>query len=115
MMSFETEEEAARSCESEVDIVEARIPERTIPATSAGIIPYLESRSEIRTMTVSDSEVPTSCGIHPAPVMPSPMTPMAIAIPIAMMTQMVATRRDRRSLLSSSMAMKRSRMCGMPK
>ena len=52
--SEETAEEAASSCESAVDMVEARIPARIVPPSSAGIIPYVLKRSAILTMIVSE-------------------------------------------------------------
>ena len=39
MISLDTDEEAASSWESDVDIVEARIPESTIPAIMAAGMP----------------------------------------------------------------------------
>ena len=54
--SEETAEEAASSCESAVDMVEARIPARIVPPSSAGIIPYVLKRSAILTIIVSEAE-----------------------------------------------------------
>ena len=47
-------EDAARSCESEVDMVEAKMPAITTPATSAAIIPFLLRRLAISIIIVSD-------------------------------------------------------------
>ena len=44
-----------------------------------------------------------------------PTTPMMMATPMEMTTQLVAMRRDSFSSFSSRMAMKRTRMWGMPK
>ena len=63
-------------------------------------------------MIVSASD---SCSMAPAFVMPLPTTPINTATPMEMTTQVVATRRERASFFSSSIAMKRSRMWGMPK
>ena len=61
-ISFATEDEAARSCESAVDIVDARIPDRTTPAINAGKMPYSERRLEIATIMVSEA-VPSRVAI----------------------------------------------------
>ena len=50
----DTAEEAARSCESAVDMVDARIPARIVPPSSAGRTPYVLKRSAILTMIVSE-------------------------------------------------------------
>ena len=47
--------------------------------------------------------------------MPLPTTPMKMATPMEMTTQEEATRRESFSFFSSSMAMNRTRMWGMPK
>jgi hypothetical protein len=62
MMFSETDEEAARSCESEVDIVAARIPERIIPAKIAKSQLCLLMSEAIWTITFSESE-PSRKGI----------------------------------------------------
>ena len=49
-------EDAAMSCESAVDIVDARIPEMNIPATNEGIKPKPLIYLEISTIMVSASE-----------------------------------------------------------
>ena len=51
----------------------------------------------------------------PARVMALPTTPMKMATAMEITTQMEATRRDRVSFSSSSMAINRSRMWGIPK
>ena len=113
-MFWETAEEAARSWESAVDMVDARIPARIRPATIANRKPCWLSTSAMRTMMVSESE-PVRVGMTPALDMDRPTTPMKTATAREMTTQMDATRRDRLSLRSSSMAMKRSRTWGIPK
>ena len=110
----ETEDEAASSWESAVDMVDARIPARIRPASTAQTMPFWLSRLAMRTMMVSESE-PARLSSAPALVMARPTMPMNTATNSETMTQEVATRRDSLSFFSSSMAMKRSRMCGMPK
>ena len=114
-ISCDTEEEAARSCESAVDMVEAMMPERIRPATSAGRNPKVLRKCAISTMTVSEALEVVSSPITPAFVMPRPITPIRMATLIAITTQMLAILRDSASLRSSSIAMKRSRICGIPK
>lgn len=53
---WDTLEDAARSWESAVDIVAAKIPARMMPATNAANMPCWLKRSAIRTMMVSDME-----------------------------------------------------------
>ena len=112
--SEETEEEAASNCESAVDMVEARIPARIVPARSAGSTPCWLIRSAILTMIVSEAE-PSSGISSPAAVMASPMIPISTATAREMTTHPVATLLDSFNFSSSSMAIKRSRICGMPK
>ena len=52
-VEFESEDAAARSCESAVDIVDAKIPARMIPAVNAGIKPNLLKNFEMSTIIVS--------------------------------------------------------------
>lgn len=59
----DTLEDAASSWESAVDMVLARMPERTRPAISAGRMPCLERRSATLTMMVSVL-LPESCATH---------------------------------------------------
>ena len=47
--------DAAKSCESAVDIVAAKIPAKIIPATTAGKIPCVLIAPAIFTITVSAS------------------------------------------------------------
>ena len=65
--SSDTLEAAARSWESAVDMVAARIPARITPATIAKRKPFWLMRSAIFMMIVSDSEeLELSMGISPA-------------------------------------------------
>ena len=107
-----TEEEAAKSWESAVDIVAAKIPAKITPASSAAGTPYWLSRLEICTIIVSES---AKCSKVPAAVMALPTTPMNTATAMEITTQVVATRREIVSFFSSSIAINRSRMCGIPK
>ena len=59
-------EAAASSWESAVDMVEARMPASTRPATMAKKTPYWLSRSESLMMMVSASALVPSRGILPA-------------------------------------------------
>jgi len=59
-----TLEEATRSCESEVDMVAARMPERTTPAIKELITPVWLRSCAIRMMIVSDA-LPSSAAISP--------------------------------------------------
>ena len=113
-MFSETPDAAVSSWESEVDIVAARMPARMTPQSRAASTPCWLIRSAMRTMMVSESE-PSSAPSAPTLVSALPMMPIRIATPMAMTTQTVATRRDSLSLFSSSIAIKRSRMCGIPK
>lgn len=110
--SCEIEEEAARSWLSAVDMVAARIPARITPASRAGSTPNWLIRLAIRTMMVSES---ASCSSAPALVMALPTNPMVMATPIEITTHEEATRRESFSFFSSSMAIKRTKMWGMPK
>ncbi len=96
--SEDTAEEAARSCESAVDIVEARIPARIVPARNAGRIPYVLNRSEICTMIVSESE-PESTASAPASLMARPITPINTATASEITTHVVATLLEREKLV----------------
>ena len=113
-MSLLTEDDAARSCESAVDMVLARIPESTTPARSAAAIPCVERRFEVCTITVSEAD-PSSTGMSPPLDMASPTIPIRTATAMEITTHTDATLRESFSLLSSSIAIKRSRMWGMPK
>ena len=95
-------------------MVEARIPARIRPASTAHSRPFWLSKSAMRTMMVSESE-PVSVTSAPALVMARPTTPMNTPTNSEMTTQEDAIRRESLSFFSSSIAMKRSRMCGIPK
>ena len=71
-------------------------------------------RLAMRTMMVSLEE-PLRNSRAPALVMPRPTMPMMMEAVMAMTTQTVAMRRLSTSFFSSSMAIKRSRMWGIPK
>ena len=64
---------------------------------------------------VSASELVPRKGILPSLVTVLPTMPMSTAMNMEMTTQTVAMRREVLSLVSSSMAMNRSRMWGIPK
>ena len=108
------EDDAQRSCESAVDIVDARIPESTTPAITAKMAPWLARRSDIFIITVSESE-PESAGMQPSPLIASPTTPIQTDTAIEIRTQTVATLLESESFFSSSIAMNLSRICGIPK
>ena len=112
---WDTPEAAVSSWESAVDMVQARIPARTTPATTDSRIPWRPSKSARRMITVSDSELDENMGIPPATEAPYPMMPIRMATNMEMTTQMDAIRRDVLSLSSWLMAMKRRRIWGIPK
>ena len=62
----ETPDAAVRSCESAVDIVHAKIPANTSPATRAAKTPFFYKRFANWITTVSDSELLSNVGIAPA-------------------------------------------------
>ena len=62
----ETLEDAAKSWESDVDIVHAKIPARMIPAKIIAITPWLLSSMAILMIKVSDWEESVKAGICPA-------------------------------------------------
>ena len=64
--SSDIELDAARSCESAVDMVAARIPAMMIPATIAKNTPFLPIRFARQIMIVSDSDPVVRNGISPA-------------------------------------------------
>ena len=109
---WEALEDAARSWESAVDMVAARIPARIRPATMAARNPCLEIRSATTRIMVSGS---SSTGITPAFDMAFPTTPINTAITMEMTTQMVATLLESFSFFASSIAIKRSSTWGIPK
>ena len=112
--SWDMLEAAAGSLESAVDMVEARMPASTTPAMMAKSTPCWLSRSDRRMMMVSASALEPRKGILPVWVTPRPTMPMRMAMNMEMTTHTVAIRREVLSLASSSMAMNRSRMWGMP-
>ena len=113
-MFCETLDAAASIWLSAVDMVAARIPARIRPASTAASTPCCAMRLAMRTMRVSLEE-PLRNSSAPALVMPRPTTPMTMEAVMAMTTHTLAMRRLSTSFFSSSMAMKRSRMCGIPK
>ena len=90
------------------------MPAKIRPARIAARTPCWLIRLAMRTMIVSLDE-PLRNSSAPTLVMPRPTMPMMMEAVIAMTTQTDAMRRLRTSFFSSSMAMKRSRMCGIPK
>ena len=113
-MFWETLDAAASIWLSAVDMVAARIPARMRPASTAANAPWALMRLAMRTMRVSLVE-PLRNSSTPALVMPRPTMPMTMEAVMAMTTHTEAMRRLRTSFFSSSMAMKRSRMWGIPK
>ena len=109
-----TDDDAARSCESAVDIVAARIPARISPAITAATGPMPLISLAITTITVSEDE-PSRNSKAPALVIPYPITPIKIAIASDTTTQTVAIRLESVSFSFSSIAIKRSSTCGIPK
>ena len=113
-MFWETLDAAASIWLSAVDMVAARMPARIRPASTAARMPCCAMRFAMRTMTVSLEE-PLRYSSAPALVMPRPTMPMMMEAVMAMTTHTLAMRRLSTSFFSSSMAMKRSRMWGIPK
>jgi hypothetical protein len=68
MEGWDIEEDAARSCESEVDIVQARMPAKIRPATIAAAKPCFESSFAISMMIVSEVFVPSAA--QSVPILP---------------------------------------------
>ena len=96
-------------------MVEAMIPDRIRPARRAGKKPKVLSRCAISTMIVSETLAFSSSPTVPVRLMPRPTIPIRIAAPMAITTQILAILLERVSFFSSSIAMKRSRICGIPK
>ena len=96
-------------------MVAARIPAIMMPATIAASAPCVEMSAAELTIRFSASASEPGIAIAPALTMPKPTMPIMTAAPREMTTQMEAMRRLKFSLLSLPMAMKCSRMCGMPK
>ncbi len=112
-------EDAARSCESDVDMVHARMPAKMIPATSAAKTPFSLISIAIFIMTVSES-VEALAGSEMTFMLPFfaivlPITPIRTAIDIEMTTHIEAILLEILILLTSSIAIKRRRICGIPK
>ena len=93
-------------------MVLAKIPARITPASSAATTPCWDSKLAICTIMVSLS---ARAPIAPFLTIAEPTTPITTAMNIEITTQMVAMRREVFNLRSSSMAINRSRMWGMPK
>ena len=66
MRSCDTLDAAAKSCESAVDIVAARMPERMMPAMTASSTPWRLIRSASLMIMVSDSALVVRKGTLPA-------------------------------------------------
>ena len=91
------------------------MPARMTPAATASSAPWLLITSASRTMTVSLCALVPSIGMPPATDTLYPMTPMSMATAMESRAHVEAMRRETLISLSSRMAMKRSRMCGIPK
>ena len=87
-------DEAARSCESAVDIVQASIPAKISPAKIARITPCSLMKKPIFISTVSDSEFFVNVSIMPFLLSVLATIPMNIAINIEMTTHTDAIRRE---------------------
>ena len=112
---WDTLEAAVKSCESAVDMVLARMPASTIPATMERRKPWPPSSPERRIIIVSESALEVKVSSFPAAETPHPIIPMRIATNMEMTTHTEAIRRDKPSLFSSSIAIKRRRIWGIPK
>ena len=102
-------DEAARSCESDVDIVAASIPARTTPARRATANPFSPRSPASLTIIVSDPE-PVRGSIAPALVTLYPTIPITIATASDITTQVVAILLESFSFSRSSIAMNLRRM-----
>ena len=102
----DTADDAARSCESAVDIVDARIPAMIRPPTIAARGPAFARRLAITTITVSGS---ARGSITLFFVIARPTTPMNIATASEITTHTVATRLETLSFLLSFIAINLSR------
>jgi len=107
---WDTPEAAVKSWESAVDMVHARIPASTTPATSDSKKPFCPRRCANWMITVSDWELVVNIGIEPATEAPYPMIPIRMATHMEISTHTVAIRRESTSFFSSSIAMKRRRI-----
>ena len=115
MMLWAMPEAAARSCASAVDMVEARIPASTTPASSAANTPFSLMRAAILTRIASAAEPLSKVRMAPMRLMAKPTIPTMMATVMEMTTHTVPTRREIFSFSSSLMAMKWLRIWGMPK
>ena len=111
--SFDMLDDAARSWESAVDIVDARMPEIITPVSRAKNMPF--SPIFFAISMIIRWEFSAVSEIAPFETAALPMTPINIATPIETTTHDVAMRRDVASFFESLIAIKRSRMCGIPK
>ena len=109
-----TLDEAAKSCESDVDMVDARIPARIIPATMAKIKPCLLITVEIWTIIVSESNEPYAPKIPSVDIL-NPIMPIKIAAAMEITTHVLAIRLDNLTFSGSSIAINLNKICGMPK
>ena len=96
-------------------MVAARMPAIMTPATMAASAPCVEMSAAVFTMRLSASDSDAGIAIAPVLTMPKPTMPITTATPSEMTTQTVAMRRLKLSLSSSPMAIKCSRMWGIPK
>ena len=110
----ETAEDAAKSWESAVDMVEARIPARITPAPITASTPFSLNKAAIRIMIVSESD-PERNPIAPTSDMARPTMPIKIATAIEITTHTEAILLDLPILSSFSVAINRRRMWGIPK
>ena len=115
MILWVTPEAAASSCASAVDMVAARIPAMMMPAMMAGRTPTWARAWEALTIMFSAADWLSGMAMTPALAMLKPTMPMTTAMPREITTQTEPTRRESFSLVSSPMAMKCSRMWGIPK
>ena len=110
----ETAEEAARSWESAVDIVQAKIPASVMPAPMIARNPCWHKSVATWMMIVSEEE-PFNSTMTPFFVRLCPTTPIKIATAIEITTHTVAIRLDIAILSSCSVAIKRRSTWGTPK
>ena len=94
-------------------MVEARIPARITPAMIAKKAPFWLTVRAMTTMIRCEFAMSRSSA--PLFTAAQPMIPIRIATAIEIVTHTVAIRREVFSFFASSIAMKRSRMWGIPK
>ena len=109
-----TAEEVTRSWLSAVDIIAARIAERTTPASSAG------SSDDDRNIKIfSESPIAWNCALRasfPGALRKDiPKMPTRTAAARVTKTQIVAIMRDFLIISLDFIAIKRTKMCGIPK